>query len=82
MKFFCLNEVAGKKCTKNRRLGVYDGTWKVKLDDVEDEDDVDVLKVHVKQVFQGAVDPIAQIDNLWLIDYSNVFTVERLIRWV
>ena len=39
------------------------------------EDDVHVLKVHVNQVFQGAVDSIAQIDGLWLIDYANAIKI-------
>ena len=30
-------------------------------------------KVHVNQVFQGAVDSIA---SLWLIDYANAMTIE------
>jgi S-layer protein (TIGR01567 family) len=51
-------------------------TWDVELDDIEDEDDVIVLKVHVNQVFQGAVDSIAQIEGLWLIDYANAMTIE------
>ncbi|AKB35356.1 hypothetical protein MSSAC_0766 [Methanosarcina siciliae C2J] len=51
-------------------------TWDVELDDIEDEDDVVVLKVHVNQVFQGAVDSIAQIEGLWLIDYANAMTIE------
>ena len=51
-------------------------TWEVELDDIEDEDDVVVLKVHVNQVFQGAVDSIAQIEGLWLIDYANAMTIE------
>ncbi|WP_440955271.1 S-layer protein domain-containing protein [Methanosarcina sp. Mfa9] len=51
-------------------------TWDVELDDIEDEDDVVVLKVHVNQVFQGAVDSIAQIEGLWLIDYANTRTIE------
>ncbi|MGB9940208.1 S-layer protein domain-containing protein, partial [Methanosarcina sp.] len=42
----------------------------------QDEDDVIVLKVHVNQVFQGAVDSIAQIEGLWLIDYANAMTIE------
>jgi PGF-CTERM protein len=32
--------------------------------------------VHVNQVFQGAVDSIAQIEGLWLIDYANAMTIE------
>jgi len=51
-------------------------TWEVELDDIEDEDDVVVLRVHVNQVFQGAVDSIAQIEGLWLIDYANSMTIE------
>ena len=35
-----------------------------------------VLKVHVNQVFQGAVDSIAQIEGLWLIDYANAMKIE------
>ena len=51
-------------------------TWNVELDDIQGEDDVVVLKVHVNQVFQGAVDSIAQIEGLWLIDYANAMTIE------
>jgi S-layer protein (TIGR01567 family) len=51
-------------------------TWEVELDDIQDEDDVVVLRVHVNQVFQGAVDSIAQIEGLWLIDYANSMTIE------
>ncbi|QCR15271.1 S-layer protein domain-containing protein, partial [Methanosarcina mazei] len=40
-----------------------DNTWEVELDDIQDEDDVVVLRVHVNQVFQGAVDSIAQIEG-------------------
>jgi S-layer protein (TIGR01567 family) len=53
-----------------------DNTWDVELDDIQDEDDVVVLRVHVNQVFQGAVDSIAQIEGLWLIDYANAMTIE------
>ncbi|AKB24808.1 hypothetical protein MSMTP_1339 [Methanosarcina sp. MTP4] len=51
-------------------------TWDVELDDIEEEDDVVVLRVHVNQVFQGAVDSIAQIEGIWLIDYANAMTIE------
>jgi len=53
------------------------GDWVVDLDDVEDEDDVVVMRMHVNQVFQGAVDSIAQIEGLWLIDYKNAMTIEN-----
>ena len=51
-------------------------TWNVELDDIQGEDDVVVLKLHVNQVFQGAVDSIAQIEGVWLIDYANAMTIE------
>nr|WP_304413487.1 S-layer protein domain-containing protein [Methanosarcina sp. WH1] len=57
-------------------VGTGDNTWDVELDDIQDEDDVIVLRVHVNQVFQGAVDSIAQIEGLWLIDYANAMTIE------
>ncbi|KKG13944.1 S-layer protein domain-containing protein [Methanosarcina sp. 2.H.T.1A.15] len=57
-------------------VGAGANTWEVELDDVQDEDDVVVLRVHVNQVFQGAVDSIAQIEGLWLIDYANAMTIE------
>jgi len=49
-----------------------DNTWTCKLNNILGEDNVPVLKVHVNQVFQGAVDTVAQIDGLWLIDFENV----------
>ncbi len=52
------------------------GDWTAELDKILGEDDVPVLKVHVNQVFQGAVDSIAQIDGLWLIDYANALEIE------
>jgi len=57
-------------------VGTGDSTWDVELDDIQDEDDVVVLKVHVNQVFQGAVDSIAQIEGIWLIDYANAIKIE------
>lgn len=53
------------------------GDWIVDLDSIEDEDDVIVMRVHVSQIFQGAVDSLAQIEGLWLIDYENAFTIEN-----
>jgi len=52
-----------------------DSTWTCEIDGVQGEDNVPVLKVHVNQVFQGAVDSIAQIDGLWLIDYTNAIKI-------
>ena len=57
-------------------VGTGDNTWEVELDDIQDEDDVVVLRVHVNQVFQGAVDSIAQIEDIWLIDYANAMKIE------
>ena len=63
-----------KKSLKS--VTVTQSTWEVELDDIQGEDDVVVLKVHVNQVFQGAVDSIAQIEGVWLIDYANAMTIE------
>jgi len=57
-------------------VGEGDSTWDVELDDIQDEDDVTVMKVHVNQVFQGAVDSVAQIEGIWLIDYANAIKIE------
>ena len=51
-------------------------TWTCELDKIQGEDNVPVLKVHVNQVFQGAVDSIAQIDAIWLIDYATAMKIE------
>jgi S-layer protein (TIGR01567 family) len=50
--------------------------WTSELDKIQGEDNVPVLKVHVNQVFQGAVDSIAQLDGIWLIDYANAMKIE------
>ena len=52
------------------------GIWEVERDGIQGENDVVVFRVHVNQIFQGAVDSIVQIDGLWLIDYENAFTVK------
>jgi S-layer protein (TIGR01567 family) len=54
----------------------YDGTWNLEFDDIQGEDGIVVFRVHVNQVFQGAVDSIAQIGGLWLIDYANAETLK------
>ncbi|MCQ1534897.1 hypothetical protein FTO70_04165 [Methanosarcina sp. KYL-1] len=51
-------------------------TWEVKLNNIEGENDVVVLRVHVNQVFQGAVDSIVQIQGIWLIDFDDAFTLQ------
>lgn len=51
------------------------GTWNVELDDIQGVNNVVVFKVHINQIFQGAVDRIVEIDGLWLIDYENSFTI-------
>jgi S-layer protein (TIGR01567 family) len=50
-------------------------TWNVELDDIQGEDNVRVLRLHVNQVFQGAVDSVVQIEGIWLIDYANARTL-------
>jgi S-layer protein (TIGR01567 family) len=50
-------------------------TWTDTLDKIQGEDNVQVLRVHVTSVFQGAVDSVAQIEGLWLIDYANAIKI-------
>ncbi|MPM68803.1 hypothetical protein SDC9_115737 [bioreactor metagenome] len=50
--------------------------WTCELDGIQGEDNVPVLKVHVNQVFQGAVESIAEIEDLWLIDYANAMEIK------
>jgi S-layer protein (TIGR01567 family) len=47
-----------------------DHTWTSKQT-VLGQTDVPVLKVHVDNVFQGAVDSMAQVNGIWLIDFEN-----------
>ncbi|MDD4498221.1 MAG: S-layer protein domain-containing protein, partial [Methanosarcinaceae archaeon] len=51
--------------------------WEVELDDIEGEDNVTVFRVHVEQVFRGAVDSLVQVDGLWLIDYKNAISIDE-----
>lgn len=62
------NNLSDKKWT--------DENWTCKVDNIQGEDDVPVLKVHLNQTFPGAVDSFAQIDGLWLIDYANATTLK------
>jgi S-layer protein (TIGR01567 family) len=54
---------------------VGDQTWTCQLDKIQGEDDVNVFKVHVNKIEQGAVDSIVQIDGLWLIDYAKAIKI-------
>ncbi|HII00117.1 TPA: PGF-pre-PGF domain-containing protein [Methanosarcinaceae archaeon] len=53
------------------------GDWIVDLDDVEDEDDVIVMGVHVKRILENDARYIIQIEGIWLIDFANAFTIEQ-----
>lgn len=68
-------------------------TWTVSLDNVQGENDIVVMKVHVRQVFVGTEKSIIWIDGVWLIDYANArtlnigdkfgeFTLEEIINGV
>ena len=56
--------------------GEENGNWFIELDDVEQENNVVVLRLHVKQVYWDGSSDNAQIEGLWLIDYANAFTLE------
>ena len=49
--------------------------WIYELDNIQGENNVPVMKVHVSQIFEGAIEPIVQIDGIWLIDYTNTRTL-------
>jgi len=60
-------------------VSVADGAetiWEVELDDIQDEDDITVLKVHISDIFQEEGDDTVQIEGLWLIDYANAIEIE------
>ena len=46
---------------------VENSTWEYEEDDVGGEDDVVIMRAHVKEVFQGQVDSLAVVEGLWLI---------------
>ncbi|WP_054864466.1 S-layer protein domain-containing protein [Methanosarcina barkeri] len=50
-------------------------TWTVTLDNVQGENNIVVMKVHVKQLFVGVENCIVFIDGIWLIDYANARTL-------
>lgn len=49
-------------------------TWDVTLDNVQDENNITIMKVYVNQLFAGVEDNIVRIDGIWLIDYANSTT--------
>ena len=51
-------------------------TWTVALDNVQGENNIVVMKVHINNLFTGAMDNIVRIDGLWLIDYANARTIK------
>ena len=53
-----------------------DHTWTCRLDKIQGEDNVPVLKVHVNQVFPGTTDDIVQFEGMWLIDYANALKID------
>jgi S-layer protein (TIGR01567 family) len=54
-----------------------DRTWTCKVDKIQGEDGIPVLKVHVYRIFHNKPRDIAQIDGLWLIDLKNASIVSR-----
>ena len=50
-------------------------TWTLALDNVQGENNIVVMKVHVKQLFVGVEKRIFWIDGIWLIDYANARTL-------
>ena len=50
-------------------------TWTVTLDNIQGENNIVVMKVHVKQLFVGTEKSIVWIDGIWLLDYANAKTI-------
>ena len=46
------------------------GDWILKQT-ILDENDVQVLRVHVKNLFQGPESSLVEIEGIWLMDYAN-----------
>lgn len=68
-------------------------TWTVTLDNVQGENNIVVMKVHIKNLFVGAETRVVWIDGIWLTDYTNTttlkvgdkigeFTLEKIISGV
>jgi len=68
-------------------------TWTVALDNIQDENNIVVMKVHVKNLFVGTETSVVWIDGVWLIDYASArtlnigdkfgeFTLEQVISGV
>ncbi|WNY24385.1 hypothetical protein MmiHf6_17160 [Methanimicrococcus hongohii] len=39
---------------------------------ISNEKNIQVLRVHVKDVFQGTQDSLVELDGVWLMDYENI----------
>lgn len=50
-------------------------TWNVTLDNVQGENDIAVMKAHIKNLFVGTETSVVWIDGIWLIDYANARTL-------
>ncbi len=64
--------VADKKISVNTDNN---NTWTVTLDNIQGENNIVVMKVHVKQLFVGTEKSIVWIDGIWLLDYANAKTI-------
>lgn len=51
------------------------GNWIFELN-VLNENNSQVMRVHVKDVFQGTQDSLVEIEGMWLVDYLNAFEVK------
>jgi S-layer protein (TIGR01567 family) len=51
-------------------------TWTVTLDNVQGENNIIVMKVHIKNLFVGTETRVVWIDGIWLTDYTNTTTLK------
>ncbi|MCD4821527.1 MAG: PGF-pre-PGF domain-containing protein [Methanococcoides sp.] len=57
-----------------RKVIAEESTW-ISNQDVAGENNVEVLRVHVTDVFQGQIFSLIIIEGIWLIDYQEVFEI-------
>ena len=62
--------------TASFQLPPDDNKWTCALNPVQDENEIPVLKVYVKDVYQDGSNNIVQINGIWLIDYKNARTLK------
>ena len=48
---------------------------------VLNESSMQVMRIHVKEVFQGTENSLVEIDGIWMVDYLNAFEVKQDVNY-